>query len=69
MALRESISSNSIKFGDEFELDAGVYELRRAGQALKLGRIPMELLLLLVERRPQLVTRAPGNADSIQSDF
>ena len=57
MAFHEIVSSNSIKFGDKFELDQGAYELRRAGQPLKLGRIPMELLLLLVERRPQLVTR------------
>src|ERR1700730_11619718 len=33
------------------------YELRRAGRSLKLKRIPMELLLLLVEQRGQLVTR------------
>ena len=33
------------------------YELRRAGRPLKLERIPMELLLLLVESRGQLVTR------------
>src|SRR5262249_23628388 len=35
----------------------GAYELRKAGQAIKLGRIPMELLLLLVEQHGQLVTR------------
>jgi eukaryotic-like serine/threonine-protein kinase len=57
MAFHEIVPSNSIKFGDNFELDQGAYELRRAGQPLKLGRIPMELLLLLVERRPQLVPR------------
>ena len=33
------------------------YELRRAGRSLKLKRIPMELLLLLLERRGQLVPR------------
>ncbi len=33
------------------------YELRRQGRACKLERIPMEILLLLVEQRGQLVTR------------
>ena len=45
------------KFGEDFELDVRAYELRSAGTALKLKPIPMELLLLLVERRGQLVTR------------
>ena len=42
---------------DEFELDLGRYELRRSGRAVKLEKIPMELLILLVEREGQLVTR------------
>ena len=46
-----------VKFGDGLELDRNSYELRRAGRALKLERIPLEILLLLVERRGQLVTR------------
>jgi len=46
-----------IKFGEDFELDVRAYELRRSGKALKLERIPMELLVLLVEQRGQLVTR------------
>jgi eukaryotic-like serine/threonine-protein kinase len=46
-----------IKFGSEFELDLRAYELRRCGKPLKLERIPMELLVLLVERRGELVTR------------
>ncbi|HXY52887.1 MAG TPA: winged helix-turn-helix domain-containing protein [Terriglobales bacterium] len=33
------------------------YELRRSGQPVKLERIPMELLILLVESRGTLVTR------------
>jgi TolB-like protein/DNA-binding winged helix-turn-helix (wHTH) protein/Flp pilus assembly protein TadD len=46
-----------VRFGDELELDRGAYELRRSGRALKLERIPMEILLLLIERRGQLVAR------------
>ena len=46
-----------MRLGNEFELDSDAYELTRAGQRLKLGRIPMELLLLLVEQRGRLVSR------------
>jgi predicted ATPase/DNA-binding winged helix-turn-helix (wHTH) protein len=46
-----------IRFGDDFDLDPRAYELRRAGRVLKLERIPMELLLLLIEKKGQLVTR------------
>jgi DNA-binding winged helix-turn-helix (wHTH) protein len=45
-----------VKFGD-YELDGQQYLLSRLGQSLKLERIPMELLLFLVERHGQLVTR------------
>src|SRR5215472_8470214 len=47
---------NLVHFG-KFELDLRKYELRRSGQAVKLERIPMELLILLVESRGTLVTR------------
>ena len=46
-----------VKFGDDLELDRCAYALRRSGRTLKLERIPMEILLLLVERRGQLVAR------------
>ena len=49
--------SHVIKIGEEFELDRRAYELGRSGRSLRLERIPMELLLLLVERRGELVTR------------
>lgn len=39
------------------ELDLGRYELRRRGQPVKLEKKPMELLIFLVARREQLVTR------------
>jgi TolB-like protein/DNA-binding winged helix-turn-helix (wHTH) protein/Tfp pilus assembly protein PilF len=42
---------------EEYELDAHRYLLSQAGRSLKLERIPMELLLFLVERQGQLVTR------------
>jgi DNA-binding winged helix-turn-helix (wHTH) protein len=45
-----------MRFG-EFVLDPSAYELRREGRTVKLERRPMELLILLVERRGELVTR------------
>ena len=42
---------------EDFELDPRAYQVRRSGRTLKLERIPMEVLLLLAERRGQLVTR------------
>jgi DNA-binding winged helix-turn-helix (wHTH) protein len=50
------VASDRVRFQD-FELDFRVNQVRRSGRALKLERIPMELLLLLVERRGQVVTR------------
>lgn len=45
-----------IRFED-FELDGGAFELRRGGRVVRLERIPLELLFLLVDRRPSLVAR------------
>jgi TolB-like protein/DNA-binding winged helix-turn-helix (wHTH) protein/Flp pilus assembly protein TadD len=52
-----AMPADLVKFGDGLELDRNCYELRRAGRALKLERIPLDVLFLLVERRGQLVTR------------
>lgn len=41
----------------EIELDLGRYELRRLGRRVKLEKKPMELLIFLVSRREQLVSR------------
>ena len=48
--------SATVRFG-AFELDPENFQLRKAGRPLGLERIPMEVLLLLVERRGQLVLR------------
>jgi TolB-like protein/DNA-binding winged helix-turn-helix (wHTH) protein/Tfp pilus assembly protein PilF len=47
----------TIRFGEDFELNLRLAELRRSGRVLKLERIPTELLLLLVEQRDSIVTR------------
>ncbi|PYQ13961.1 MAG: DNA-binding response regulator, partial [Acidobacteria bacterium] len=52
-----SDARETLRFRD-FELDLGAYELRRLGRAVRLERQPMDLLILLVERRRQLVSRS-----------
>ena len=42
---------------DDYELDRGAYQLRRAGRVVHLQRIPLDLLCLLVEKRGQLIQR------------
>ena len=42
---------------DQFELDVSAYELRHAGRKIPLQRVPMDLLILLLERRGALVSR------------
>jgi DNA-binding winged helix-turn-helix (wHTH) protein len=44
------------RFGG-FELDVSAYQLRRHGRTIDLERRPMELLMLLVARRGEIVTR------------
>ena len=51
------MAQSSRKFG-QFELDRARFELRRDGRVQKLERMPMELLLLLVEKDGHVVSRA-----------
>src|SRR5580765_536570 len=48
--------SGTFQFSD-YTLDSRRYELGRGERALKLEKIPMELLILLVEREGALVSR------------
>jgi len=57
----------SFRFG-EFELDVAAYALRRAGQRIKLEKIPMEVLVLLVRRAGILVDRTEIQAALWGSD-
>jgi len=57
MAVESPRASESISFGEDFELDLKTYKLRRAGRLVKLERIPLEILLLLLEHKGQLVSR------------
>jgi DNA-binding winged helix-turn-helix (wHTH) protein len=47
----------SIRFGEDFELDLRPRRLRRGRHVLKLERIPLEILILLLEHRGQIVSR------------
>jgi len=53
----------------EVELDLGRYELRRRGRPVNLEKKPMELLIYLVARRDQLVTRREIVAKLWRSDL
>jgi TolB-like protein/DNA-binding winged helix-turn-helix (wHTH) protein/Flp pilus assembly protein TadD len=47
----------SIRFGEDVELDLRPRRLRRGSHVLKLERIPLDILVLLLERRGQIVSR------------
>jgi TolB-like protein/DNA-binding winged helix-turn-helix (wHTH) protein len=57
LPLQPTKVQDSVRFGDGFELDFSAGRLTRADRVLKLERIPMEILLLLVQQRGELVTR------------
>ena len=46
-----------ISFGDDFELEVSARRLRRGKDVLKLERIPLEILVLLLEHAGEIVTR------------
>src|ERR1700727_1632363 len=48
---------NSVRFGENLELDLSSGQLCRAGRVLKIERIPVAVLLLLVQRRGEVVSR------------
>jgi DNA-binding winged helix-turn-helix (wHTH) protein/Flp pilus assembly protein TadD len=56
LAMRSSMPSRVLRFGS-FVLDVAAFELRKRGRSIKVERRPMELLMLLVDRRGKLVTR------------
>jgi len=49
--------TSNFRFGD-FVLDVAAYDLRRNGRRVRLERQPMDLLILLVARQGQLVSRS-----------
>src|ERR1700704_6054471 len=53
----------------EIELDLGRYELRRHGRRVRLEKKPMDLLIFLVARREQLISRQEIVAKLWRSDL
>jgi len=56
-AAKKTANKAAKRSAGEIELDLGRYELRRSGRRVKLERKPMELLIFLVARREQMVSR------------
>jgi len=50
------MAEKKVRFG-EFELDFGQFQLSRAGGQVRLEGLPLQLLMYLVDRQRQLVTR------------
>jgi DNA-binding winged helix-turn-helix (wHTH) protein len=50
------VTNKKVRF-DDFELDYGRFQLCRGGKYVRLEGLPLQLLMFLVERRSQLVTR------------
>lgn len=57
MSSQPSGVQQSIRFGEDFALDLRPRRLRRGSHVLKLERIPLEILLLLLEHPEKIVTR------------
>jgi TolB-like protein/DNA-binding winged helix-turn-helix (wHTH) protein len=68
------MESTPIRFGDDFELDRRSQKLSRGGRTLKLERIPTEILVLLIEKngetvsREQMIERIWGNGVFLDTD-
>jgi DNA-binding winged helix-turn-helix (wHTH) protein len=50
-------TQESIRFGEDFEVDLRAFELRHLARPLKLERLPLQVLVILIEQKGQLVTR------------
>jgi TolB-like protein/DNA-binding winged helix-turn-helix (wHTH) protein/Tfp pilus assembly protein PilF len=57
MTSRPTGLQQSIRLGEDFEVDLRPRRLRRGRHVLKLERIPLEILVLLLEHRGEIVSR------------
>ncbi len=63
-----------IRFGEDFELDLAARRLRRGDRVLKVERIPLEIMVLLIERcgqtvpRDEIVARVWGQGAFLDTD-
>jgi len=61
------LSDKKVRF-DDFELDYGRFQLCRNGSPVRLEGLPLQLLMFLVEKRGQLVTREQISAQLWSKD-
>jgi len=57
-----ALPEKTVRF-DDFELDYSRFQLSRNGRPIRMESLPLQLLMLLVERRGQLVTREQISGD------
>src|SRR5438045_8757978 len=57
MASKPADVEQPVRFGEGFELDVRQRRLRRGRHVIRLERIPVEILVLLVECNGEVVTR------------
>ena len=51
---------------DDFELDFARFQLFRRGSPVRLEGLPLQLLMFLIEKRGQLVTREEISAATVE---
>jgi DNA-binding winged helix-turn-helix (wHTH) protein len=61
------LSDKKVRF-DDFELDYARFQLCRSGRPVRLEGLPLQLLMFLVEKRGQLVTREQISAQLWSKD-
>ncbi len=57
MASKPAEVEQPVRFGEGYELDVRPRRLRRGRHVIRLERIPLEILVLLVEHKDEIVTR------------
>ncbi len=62
------MSQKKVRF-DQFELDYGRFQLSRRGTPVRLESLPMQLLMLLIENQPNVLTREQIAAELWGKDF
>jgi DNA-binding winged helix-turn-helix (wHTH) protein len=60
-------TEKKIRF-DDFELDYSRFQLYRGGRSVRLESLPLQLLMFMVEKRGQLVTREQISAELWSKD-
>jgi DNA-binding winged helix-turn-helix (wHTH) protein len=62
------MSQKKVRF-DQFELDYGRFQLFRKGAPVRLESLPMQLLMLLIDNQPNILTREQIAAQLWGKDF